>query len=78
MSIIVTNGDIKDSVIHILNRELKKFFNTGNDTVNQVLQENLWTDVLQTLIDFGNSRFLKNFQYRLEMEERIDIQDEDR
>jgi hypothetical protein len=76
MTSIATNENIKHSVIHIINKELKKFFNIGNDRVNQLLQENYWTDVLQTLVDFGNSRFQKNFRYRLEMEEVNDIQDD--
>jgi hypothetical protein len=77
MSNLLTNDSIKDSVIQIINKELKKFFNIGNDRrVNQLLRENYWTDMLQTLVDFGNSRFLKNFKYRLEMEEMKDIQDD--
>jgi hypothetical protein len=76
MSNLVTNENIKDSVIHIIDKEIKKIFNTGNDRVNLILQENYWTDVLQYLVDFGNSRFLKNFRYRLEMEEVNDIQND--
>jgi hypothetical protein len=76
MSSIVTNGNIKGSLVHIINKEIKKI-NTGNDRVSLILQENYWTDVLQCLVDFGNSRFLKNFRYRLEMEEVNDIQNDE-
>ena len=36
--------------------------------VDQIIIEIHWTDFLQTLVEFGNSKLLKNFQYRLEME----------
>jgi hypothetical protein len=35
----------------------------------QVILECKWTDLLQRLIDFGNSYILKSFHLRLEMEE---------
>lgn len=38
-------------------------------TAEQVALECEWTDYLQRLVDFGNTAILKNFHYRLEMEE---------
>ena len=35
----------------------------------QVALECEWTDYLQRLVDFGNTAILKNFHFRLEMEE---------
>ena len=36
--------------------------------VDQLFIEIQWTDFLQSLVEFGNSNLLQNFQYRLEME----------
>jgi hypothetical protein len=38
-------------------------------SAEQVVAECEWTDHLQRLVDFGNTAILKNFRYRLEMEE---------
>jgi hypothetical protein len=38
-------------------------------SAEQVVLECEWTDYLQRLVDFGNTAILKNFHYRLEMEE---------
>ena len=37
--------------------------------VQQLILETQWTDFLQSLVDFGNKHYLKNFQYSLVMEE---------
>jgi hypothetical protein len=36
--------------------------------VDKLIIETRWTDFLQSLVEFGNSKLLENFQYRLEME----------
>ena len=36
--------------------------------VDQMVIETRWTDFLQSLVEFGNSNLLQNFQYSLEME----------
>jgi hypothetical protein len=36
--------------------------------VDQIIIETRWTEFLQSLVEFGNSNLLQNFQYRLEME----------
>lgn len=36
--------------------------------VDQLIIETRWTEFLQSLVEFGNSNLLQNFQYRLEME----------
>jgi hypothetical protein len=69
MTDILPDQNLKYSVIHIIEKELKQAFNL-DDRVSQILIENRWTDFLQTLVDLGNTNFLRNFRYRLEMEER--------
>jgi hypothetical protein len=71
MTDIPLNQNIKYSVIHIIDKELKQLFKVEqNRVVSEILLENRWTDFLQTLVDFGNTSFLRNFQFRLEMEEQ--------
>ena len=36
----------------------------------QVVLECEWTDYLQRIVDFGNKAILRNFHYRLEMEDK--------
>ena len=38
-------------------------------SAEQVVLECEWTDYLQRIVDFGNVAILKNFHYRLEMED---------
>ena len=38
-------------------------------SAEQVVLECEWTDYLQRIVDLGNTAILKNFRYRLEMEE---------
>jgi hypothetical protein len=71
MTDIPLNQNIKYSVIHIIDKELKQLFKVEqNRVVSEILLENRWTDFLQTLVDFGNTSFLRNLQFRLEMEEQ--------
>jgi hypothetical protein len=68
---IVSNDNIKRSVIHIINNELKELFIVNNEQkgVKQLILENHWTDFLKTMVDLGNTKILKNFQLNLVMEE---------
>jgi hypothetical protein len=54
------------------NPENKAFYNASKNRqfgkVDQIIIETQWTDFLQSLVEFGNSNLLQNFQYRLEME----------
>lgn len=56
----------------IENPENKAFYNALKKRqfgkVDQIIIETRWTDFLQSLVEFGNSNLLQNFQYRLEME----------
>jgi hypothetical protein len=68
---VLSNDNIKRSVIHIINKQLKELFfiNTEQNGVNQLQLETYWTDFLQTIVDLGNGKILKNFRLSLEMEE---------
>jgi hypothetical protein len=55
------------------NLEDKSFHRTATDIrkrteVEQLNLETQWTDFLQSLVDFGNKHYLRNFSLRLEME----------
>jgi hypothetical protein len=39
-------------------------------SAEQVVLECEWTDYLQRIVDLGNTAILKNFRYKLEMEEK--------
>jgi len=39
-------------------------------SAEQVVLECEWTDYLQRIVDFGNTGILRNFHYRLEMEDK--------
>jgi hypothetical protein len=39
--------------------------------VEQIIIEVEWTDYLQSLLDFANKHYFRNFSLRLEMEERL-------
>jgi hypothetical protein len=56
----------------IENPENKAFYNALKNRqfgkVDQIIIETRWTDFLQSLVEFGNSNLLQNFQCRLEME----------
>ena len=39
-------------------------------SAEQVVLECEWTDYLQRIVDFGNKAILRNFRYRLEMEDK--------
>ena len=40
------------------------------NSAEQVVLECEWTDYLQRIVDFGNKVVLRNFHYRLEMEDK--------
>ena len=53
----------------------KSFLRTKNlSEADQIVIETQWTDKLQRSIDLGNSKFLKNFKLRLEMDDDNDSQ----
>jgi hypothetical protein len=72
MNNIISNNNIKRSLIHIVNKQLKEpfFINTEQNGANQLQLETYWTDFLQTIVDLGNGKILKNFRLSLEMEEQ--------
>ena len=37
----------------------------------QIVLECRWTDFVQRLVEFGNAVILKNFEYRLQMEDKL-------
>jgi len=54
----------------------KSFLRTSKNLseADQIVIETQWTDKLQRSIDLGNSKFLKNFKLRLEMDDDNDSQ----
>jgi hypothetical protein len=57
---------LSDSIISDLTEYIKPLSNSGPA---QIVLECEWTDFVQRLVEFGNTAFLKNFKYRLTMEE---------
>jgi hypothetical protein len=47
-----------------------KFTLKNLSSAEQVVIECEWTDYLQRIVDFGNTAILRNFHYRLEMEDK--------
>jgi hypothetical protein len=52
-----------------LNDLRNKDFSTKKGTPEQLVTETKWTDILQSLIDWGNTHVLENFRYGLVMED---------
>ena len=53
--------DIVESIISRLNPR--------PNSVDQILLERAWTEILQSFVEYGNLHCLKNFQYRLTLDE---------
>jgi hypothetical protein len=63
--------------INLLSEDTDKHFdfadsNRQKGSVDQILIELKYTDILQRQIDYCNSHFLKNFQLRLEMDSVVE------
>jgi len=60
---MISNTNINIEILKLFALEKRKF-----GQVDQIIIETRWTEFLQSLVEFGNSKLLENFQYRLEME----------
>jgi hypothetical protein len=60
---MISNTNINIEILKLFALNKRQFGQVG-----QIIIETRWTDFLQSLVEFGNSNLLQNFQYRLEME----------
>jgi|GEM_PF-3485226 len=72
---VIDNSAAQDKCFEDILRDFQKFHSSYtsagqiSDTY-KIVRESEWTDLLMTILSYGNSHILSNFNYRLEMEDR--------
>jgi hypothetical protein len=63
------NDDLTHKIYSLLKEWLKDKSQGLSLSVRQLTEETVFVDIIQGLVDYGNSRILDSFAIRLEMEE---------
>lgn len=64
--------DLKDIMRTVCVRLDSHFSSKQDSEANQIGRELRFTELLQSLVEYGNKNILKNFQFRVLMEDETD------
>jgi hypothetical protein len=65
---ISISDNLPDKIFSLLKESLKDRSRGLSESVKKIIQERVFVDILQMLVDYGNANILKSFKIRLEMD----------
>jgi hypothetical protein len=65
---ISISDNLPDKIFSLLKESLKDRSRGLSESVKKIIQERVFVDILQMLVDYGNANILKSFKIRLEVD----------